>query len=245
VESTFVRDARLAELNARIDGLLNALPPQEAVLKLAEPVVVPAREVPELISQTLEESLGPSQEEKIEMSANTVSTTNNTTPTTPAVAADAPGFLAKVGTQLGDEALKATPRVLAQQLLKTAKIPMIALLSKQMPQGFLGRKGKAFRAFLSKPAGEGMLAFLISGVLELFPMPGVANDMKQAIASELRIHGMTLLGMLGMDVVLEPLRQVLANSLGVGAVQDVATQLASAPQGLTSVPPMVAAGKTF
>jgi hypothetical protein len=124
------------------------------------------------------------------------------------------------------DATEAAWRTAGSQLVKLTREPLVGVLSRH-----LGPDDPALRnkigAFLQTDAGTAMLAAILS--VGLTAMPPSAGEVPQRLAKELRIKAMTDVGELVAEVLMGPLRQVIAFYL-----QDMAGTVAAAtPAELT------------
>ena len=125
---------------------------------------------------------------------------------------------------LQSDATEAAWRTAGNQLVKLTREPLVGLLSRHLgPDDESMRKKIA--DFLATEAGTALLAGLLS--IGLSAMPTNAGDAPQRLARELRVKAMADMGDLVADVVMGPLRQVMAFYL-----QDMAN--APAPAELTT-----------
>ncbi|MCU0655086.1 MAG: sulfite exporter TauE/SafE family protein [Polyangiaceae bacterium] len=123
---------------------------------------------------------------------------------------------------LQSDATEAAWRTAGNQLVKLTRDPLVGVLSRH-----LGPDDEAMRKkiadFLTTEAGTALLAGLLS--IGLSAMPTTAGDAPQRLARELRVKAMADMGDLVADVVMGPLRQVMAFYL-----QDLANAPAPAPE---------------
>lgn len=125
---------------------------------------------------------------------------------------------------LQSDATEAAWRTAGHQLVKLTREPLVGLLSRHLgPDDESMRKKIA--DFLATEAGTALLAGMLS--IGLSAMPTNAGDAPQRLARELRVKAMADMGDLVADVVMGPLRQVMAFYL-----QDMAN-MPSAPPELT------------
>ena len=138
-----------------------------------------------------------------------------------------------VAKTLQSDASEAAWRTAGSQLVKLTRDPLVGLLSRH-----LGPDDPAMRKkiadFLATEAGTAVLAALLS--IGLTAMPATAGEVPQRLARELRVKAMADMGDLVADVVMGPLRQVMAFYL-----QDMANAPSTSPpelaEGATSTLP--------
>jgi len=138
-----------------------------------------------------------------------------------------------VAKTLQSDASEAAWRTAGSQLVKLTRDPLVGLLSRH-----LGPDDPAMRKkiadFLATEAGTAVLAALLS--IGLTAMPATAGEVPQRLARELRVKAMADMGDLVADVVMGPLRQVMAFYL-----QDMANAPSASPpelaEGATSTLP--------
>lgn len=108
---------------------------------------------------------------------------------------------------LQSDATEAAWRTAGNQLIKLTREPLVGALSRH-----LGPEDESLRqkiaAFLTTEAGTAMLAGLLS--VGLSALPATMGDSTQRLARELRVKAMADMGDLLADVVMGPLRQVIA-----------------------------------
>ena len=108
---------------------------------------------------------------------------------------------------LQSDATEAAWRTAGNQLVKMTRDPLVGVLSRH-----LGPDDEAMRKkiadFLSTEAGTALLAGVLS--IGLSAMPGTTGEAPQRLARELRVKAMADMGDLVADVVMGPMRQVLA-----------------------------------
>jgi hypothetical protein len=123
---------------------------------------------------------------------------------------------------LQSDATEAAWRTAGNQLVKLTREPLVGLLSRH-----LGPDDESLRKkiadFLATEAGTALLAGLLS--IGLSAMPTSTGDAPQRLARELRVKAMADMGDLVADVVMGPLRQVMAFYL-----QDLANAPAPPPE---------------
>lgn len=111
---------------------------------------------------------------------------------------------------LQDDATDAAWRLAGSQFLKAAREPLVGLL-----QRHLGPDDSALRAriatFLETPVGAAVLGSVLS--VGLTALPGSMGPAPARLARELRVKAMTDAGELVADVLMGPLRQVIATYL--------------------------------
>ncbi|MCS6899886.1 MAG: hypothetical protein RMJ98_09450 [Myxococcales bacterium] len=123
---------------------------------------------------------------------------------------------------LQSDATEAAWRTAGNQLVKLTREPLVGLLSRHLgPDDESMRKKIA--DFLSTEVGTALLAGMLS--IGLSAMPTTAGDAPQRLARELRVKAMADIGDLVADVLMGPLRQVIALYL-----QDIANAPAPPPE---------------
>jgi hypothetical protein len=145
-----------------------------------------------------------------------------TTPmTTPPKFPDVKPSLVKT---LQADATDAAWRTAGSQFVKLSREPLVGLLARH-----LGPDDDAFRArvaaFLETEIGTALLASMLSAGLAA--MPAVAGDVPQRLARELRVRAMADAGDVVAEVLMGPLRQVMALYL-----RDMPTEIAVQPAGI-------------
>lgn len=105
------------------------------------------------------------------------------------------------------DASEAAWRTAGSQFVKLAREPLVGLLQRHLAPG-----DDAFRArlaaFLETELGTALLASMLSASLSA--MPQAAGDVPQKLARELRVRAMADAGEVLADVLMGPLRQVMA-----------------------------------
>lgn len=105
------------------------------------------------------------------------------------------------------DASEAAWRTAGSQFVKLAREPLVGLLTRHLAPG-----DDAFRArlaaFLETELGTALLASMLSASLSA--MPQAAGDVPQKLARELRVRAMADAGDVLADVLMGPLRQVMA-----------------------------------
>ena len=108
---------------------------------------------------------------------------------------------------LQTDAMDAAWRTAATQFVKLTREPLVAVL-----QRHLGPEDESMRAkiaaFFDTEVGAALLSSLLS--LGLAAMPGAAGEVPQRLSRELRVRAMANMGDLVADVLMGPLRQVMA-----------------------------------
>lgn len=105
------------------------------------------------------------------------------------------------------DASEAAWRTAGSQFVKLAREPLVGLLTRHLAPG-----DDAFRArlaaFLETELGTALLASMLSASLSA--MPQATGDVPQKLARELRVRAMADAGDVLADVLMSPLRQVMA-----------------------------------
>lgn len=105
------------------------------------------------------------------------------------------------------DASEAAWRTAGSQFVKLAREPLVGLLTRHLAPG-----DDAFRArlaaFLETELGTALLASMLSASLSALPQ--TAGDVPQKLARELRVRAMAAAGDVLADVLMGPLRQVMA-----------------------------------
>ena len=108
---------------------------------------------------------------------------------------------------LQSDATEAAWRTAGNQLVKMTRDPLVGVLSRH-----LGPDDEAMRKkiadFLATEAGTALLAGVLS--IGLSAMPGTTGEAPQRLARELRVKAMADMSDLVADVVMGPMRQVIA-----------------------------------
>ena len=108
---------------------------------------------------------------------------------------------------LATDATEAAWRTAGSQFVKLAREPLVGLLTRHLAPG-----DDAFRArlaaFLETELGTALLASMLSASLSA--MPQTTGDVPQKLARELRVRAMADAGDVLADVLMGPLRQVMA-----------------------------------
>lgn len=108
---------------------------------------------------------------------------------------------------LQGDAAEAAWRTAASQFVKMTREPLVAVLSRHLgPEDESMRKKIA--DFLNTEIGTALLTSVLS--VGLAALPAAGNDAPQRLARELRVKAMTDMGDLTADVLMGPLRQVMA-----------------------------------
>lgn len=137
---------------------------------------------------------------------------------------------------LQSDATEAAWRTAGNQLVKLTREPLVGLLSRHLgPDDESMRKKIA--DFLATEAGTALLAGMLS--IGLSAMPTTTSDAPQRLARELRVKAMADMSDLVADVVMGPLRQVMAFYL-----QDMANAPAMPPELTTGSSDSLPVGTT-
>jgi hypothetical protein len=108
---------------------------------------------------------------------------------------------------LQNDAVDAAWRTAASQFVKLTREPLVAVLSRHLgPDDESMRKKIA--DFLATDVGTALLTSVLS--VGLSAMPATGNEAPQRLARELRVKAMTDMGDVVADVLMGPLRQVMA-----------------------------------
>lgn len=108
---------------------------------------------------------------------------------------------------LQNDAVDAAWRTAASQFVKLTREPLVAVLSRHLgPDDESMRKKIA--DFLATEVGTALLTSVLS--VGLSAMPATGNEAPQRLARELRVKAMTDMGDVVADVLMGPLRQVMA-----------------------------------
>ena len=130
------------------------------------------------------------------------------------------------------DASEAAWRTAGSQFVKLAREPLVGLLTRH-----LAPNDEAFRArlaaFLETELGTALLASMLSATLSA--MPQTTGEVPQKLARELRVRAMADAGDVMADVLLGPLRQVMALYLQDPAGAPVAAPALDAPQAKSVV----------
>jgi hypothetical protein len=146
----------------------------------------------------------------------------------PAMSKTEPGSVLKT---LEADAHEAAWRTAGSQFLKLTREPLIAFLQRHLAPGDEAFRGK-IAAFLDTEVGCAMLAALLAAGLTAMPAGGgVGGDVTARIAKELRVRSMADAGNLVAEVLMGPLRQVMATYL-----RDVAPQIDVRPAQPATLP---------
>lgn len=116
----------------------------------------------------------------------------------------------EIGKTLQGDATEAAWRTAGSQMVKLTRDPLAAVLQRHLNPDDDALRAKIGR-FLETEAGAALLAGLLS--VGLSAMPATAGDAPQRLARELRIKAMSGMGDLTADVLMGPLRQVMATYL--------------------------------
>lgn len=129
----------------------------------------------------------------------------------------APSTLERAKTALKSDAHDAAWRTAGSQMVKLTRDPLVGLLSRHLgPDDESLRKKIA--EFLSTEVGTALVAALLSTALSVVPS---TSEVPQRLARELRVKAMSDMGDLTADVLMGPLRQVIALYLqGVPEVEE-------------------------
>lgn len=131
--------------------------------------------------------------------------------------AEEPSTLERAKTALKSDAHDAAWRTAGSQMVKLTRDPLVGLLSRHLgPDDESLRKKIA--EFLSTEVGTALVAALLSTALSVVPS---TSEVPQRLARELRVKAMSDMGDLTADVLMGPLRQVIALYLqGVPEVEE-------------------------
>ncbi len=140
------------------------------------------------------------------------------------------------------DATDAAWRTAASQFVKLTREPLVGLLTRHLAPGDEALRARV-AAFLTTELGGALLSAALSAVLSA--MPDSAGPAPAKLARELRVRALADAGDVLADVVLGPLRQVLALSLhGLGplaAAEGPAGALGEGARGSEGAPPREAA----
>lgn len=116
-------------------------------------------------------------------------------------------------------------RLAGSQFVKTTRAPLVGLLTRHLaPDGDDALRAR-IAAFLETELGTSLLAVVLS--LGLSAMPANGSQVPEKLARELRVRSMAGTADVVADLLMEPLRQVMATYL-----KDVAPMLPAAPATL-------------
>ncbi|MFO0562319.1 MAG: hypothetical protein U0269_30160 [Polyangiales bacterium] len=108
---------------------------------------------------------------------------------------------------LESDAQDAAWRLAGSQFVKLMRDPLVGLLSRHLAPGDESMRGR-IAAFLDTEIGTAMLSALLSAALS--SLPRAAGPTPDRLARELRVRAMTDAGDVVADLVMGPLRQVMA-----------------------------------
>jgi hypothetical protein len=108
---------------------------------------------------------------------------------------------------LESDAQDAAWRLAGSQFVKLMRDPLVGLLSRHLAPGDESMRGR-IAAFLDTEIGTAMLSALLSAALSA--LPRAAGPAPDRLARELRVRAMTDAGDVVADLVMGPLRQVMA-----------------------------------
>lgn len=131
----------------------------------------------------------------------------------------------RIKATLKADATDAGIRVAATQFVRLARDPLVAMLSRHLAPEDEAVRGK-IAAFLATDAGTALLTGVLS--LALSAVPAGAGTQAERIARELRVSSMSSAGDLVLEVVMQPLRQVMSMYLqdfGGGAALPAPTRV--------------------
>jgi hypothetical protein len=134
---------------------------------------------------------------------------------------------------LESDAQDAAWRLAGSQFVKLMRDPLVGLLSRHLAPGDESMRGR-IAAFLETEIGTAMLSALLSAALS--SLPRAAGPTPDRLARELRVRAMTDAGDVVADLVMGPLRQVMALYLqdpGFNAPSPLAAPSLEAPRAST------------
>ena len=134
---------------------------------------------------------------------------------------------------LKSDATDAAWRTAGSQLTKLARDPLVAALSRRLSPNDDGLRAK-IAAFLSTEAGTALVSGLLSIAL-LLPVPGFSGDVTDRLADELRIKTLAEGSDLLIEVVMGPLRQIMASGI-IGEAMVAVRPALAAVEAPRSVP---------
>jgi hypothetical protein len=128
------------------------------------------------------------------------------------------------------DATDAAWRTAASQFLKLAREPLVGLLTRHLAPGDEALRARV-AVFLTTELGSALLSGVLSAALSA--MPEAAGPSASRLARELRVRALADAGDVLADVVLGPLRQVLALSMhGLGPLGAADEPAGSLAEGL-------------
>ncbi|MFO0561566.1 MAG: hypothetical protein U0269_26380 [Polyangiales bacterium] len=127
---------------------------------------------------------------------------------------------------LKTDATDAAWRTAGSQFVKLTREPLVGLLTRHLAPGDDAFRAKV-AAFLETELGAALVASMLAAALSA--MPATAGDVPQKLARELRVRAMADAGDVMADLLMGPLRQVIALYLQDPA--GVAPTIASLPEG--------------
>lgn len=145
---------------------------------------------------------------------------------------------------LESDAQDAAWRLAGSQFVKLMRDPLVGLLSRHLAPGDESMRGR-IAAFLDTEVGTAMLSALLSAALSA--LPRAAGPTPDRLARELRVRAMTDAGDVVADLVMGPLRQVMALYLqdpAFNAPSPLAAPSLEAPRASSAAPSAVAVAET-
>lgn len=121
----------------------------------------------------------------------------------------APNPKLPITSNLRAEAGDAAWRLAASQFVKLTRDPLVGLLSRHLGPGDDALRAR-IAAFLETELGTALLAGLLGTALASLPLPASENEAPEKIARELRVRAMAGAGDVVADVLMGPLREVMA-----------------------------------
>jgi hypothetical protein len=140
-------------------------------------------------------------------------------------------LVSKIVDEAKDSAVDAAWRTGGRQLVKLTQEPLVALLQRHLDLNDDSARVK-IASFLSTDVGKALVGAVLSMGLAVVPGDEKLKAVTQRLARELRVESMALMGDLVAEVVMGPLRQVIAlylQDLGGVVEQVVPKELAAAP----------------
>lgn len=140
-------------------------------------------------------------------------------------------LVSKIVDEAKDSAADAAWRTGGRQLVKLTQEPLVALLQRHLDLNDDSARVK-IASFLSTDVGKALVGAVLSMGLAVVPGDEKLKAVTQRLARELRVESMALMGDLVAEVVMGPLRQVIAlylQDLGGAVEQAVPKELAAAP----------------
>lgn len=120
-------------------------------------------------------------------------------------------------------------RLAGSQFVKLARDPIVALLSRHLAPGDESLRAR-IAAFLGTELGASLLAAMLSaGLSSATFLPGANHEVTERLGRELRVRALAGTGDVLADVVMGPLREVMAGALS-GTLSGV-PQVAHLPEG--------------